>query len=112
MSDVPSLLLADARATLLRRVVSVAGKGDTEEAFANWLVGHAHSSLSIDAAVTEATNASGAARSSCSVATLGYAAGIRQLTNEEERALKSGLSWIVDCDPVVRARRCRFAWMP
>ena len=102
MSDVPSLLLEDARTTLLRLVASVAGKGDTEESFVTWLVGNSLPSLGIEAAASAATTATGASRSASAVATLGYAAGIRQLSDDEDRALKSGLSWIANCDPVVR----------
>ena len=102
MSNVPSLLLEDAKATLLRRVDSVAGNGDIGEVFATWLLGQSHPSLSIEAVVTAAKNATGASRSASGVASLGYAADIRSLTKEESHSLESGLSWIVRCDPVVR----------
>ena len=83
MNHVPSILLDDVRATLLREVSSAVGKHDLSEAFAAWLVGGAVPSLSAIGAMEASIEATGASRTASAVATLGYAANMEDLSEGE-----------------------------
>jgi hypothetical protein len=102
MSNVTSILLDDARATLFRELSSAVGKHDIYEAFAKWLVGDAIPGLSIDGATEAAVEATGASRTVSVVATLGYASSMRELNDKESRSLQAGIEWVIGCEPVVR----------
>lgn len=102
MSDVPSQLLDDVRATLLREITSAVGKHDLSEAFAAWLVGEAAPGLSAKGAMRSAAEATGASRTASAVATLGYASSIAELAGTDLQALQAGIEWVIGCEPVVR----------
>lgn len=102
MSNVTSILLDDARATLLRELGSTVGKHDIYEAFAAWLVGDAVPGLSIVGAIEAAVAATGASRTASVVAILGYASSMKELNEKENRCLQSGIDWVVGCEPIVR----------
>ena len=101
MSDVPAILLDDARQTLLREIAPAVGRKDLHEVFAAWLVPEVVPGLSIDGALGIAAKASGAERHSTHVAVLGLAAQVRSLGESEKQALVSGLTWLVNREPFV-----------
>lgn len=102
MSNITSLLLDDTRATVLRELSSAVGKDDIYAAFAAWLVGNTVPGLSIAGATEAAMKATGAGRTASLVATLGYAASMKDLNEEEIRCLQAGIEWVIGCEPIVR----------
>jgi REase_DpnII-MboI len=102
MSEVTSILLDDARVTLLRELSSAVGKHDIYEAFAAWLVPDTIPGLIIEGATEAAVEAAGSSRTASGVATLGYASGMKELNEKESRCLQSGIEWVVGCEPIVR----------
>jgi len=102
MNHVPSILLDDVRATLLREVSSAVGKHDLSEAFAAWLVGGAVPSLSAIGAMEASIGATGASRTASAVATLGYAANMEDLSEKASLCLQTGIEWVIGCEPIVR----------
>jgi hypothetical protein len=102
MSSVSSILLDDARATLLRELRSVVGKCEISEAFAAWFVPDTLPGLNIEGAITAAVEAIGASRTATAVAALGYGSCTRELNEAENRRLKEGIEWVIGCEPIVR----------
>lgn len=103
MSDpAQTVLIEDARTVLVREVSPAVGRTDLQAAFAAWLVPGAAPGLSLDAAVGEATKATGAARSAEHVAVLALAAQTRVPNETERAALVAGLNWLTGREPVVR----------
>jgi hypothetical protein len=101
MSDVPTILLDDARQALVREIASAVGRKDLHEGFAAWLVPGAVPGLGIDGVAEAAAKASGAERHFAHVAVLGLAAQVRTLGEKEREALVAGLNVTVNREPVV-----------
>lgn len=101
MSDVHSILIDDARQSLVREVAPVVGRKDLHEAFAAWLCPGAVPGIGIDGAVEVAVKAVGAERTFAHVAVLGLAAQVRTLADKEREALVAGLNVTVNREPVV-----------
>ena len=101
MSDVHTILIDDARQSLLREIAPVAGRNDLHEAFAAWLVPGVVAGLGINGAAEFAARAVGAERQFTHVAILGLAAQVRTLSDNEKEALVAGLNVTINRDPVV-----------
>ncbi len=101
MSDVQDFLIDDARRALLRQIRSIIGRNDLQEAFAVWLLRDPVPGLGLDGVLDAAFKATGAERTYRHVAILGLAAQVRDLSQEQQESLASGLSWMVCRDPVV-----------
>ena len=101
MSNVQTILIDDARQSLLREIAPVAGRNDLHEAFAAWLVPGVVPGLGINRAAEVAVKVSGAERHFAHVAILGLAAQVRTLSGKEKEALAAGLNVTVNREPVV-----------
>jgi hypothetical protein len=101
MSDVHTILIDDARQSLLREIAPVVGRNDLHEAFAAWLVPGAVPGLGINGAAEFAAKAAGAERHFTHVAILGLAAHVRSLCDKEKEALVTGLNVTINREPVV-----------
>jgi len=101
MSDIHSILIDDARQSLLREIVPAVSRKDLHEAFAAWLLPGVIPGLGIDGAADVAANASGAERHFAHVAILGLASQIRSLSDKEKEALINGLGVTINREPVV-----------
>lgn len=101
MSDIQTILIDDARQSLLREIAEVAGRNDLQEAFVAWLCPDVMPGIGIDRAVEVAVKAAGAERSFTHVAVLGLAAQVRTLTPKETESLIAGLNVTLSREPVV-----------
>ncbi len=101
MSSIQNILIDDARRALLREISPVIGQNDLQEAFAAWVVRDAVPGLGLDGALDTAIKTTGAERNYRHVAVLGLAAQVRDLCQEHQESLDSGLNWMVCRDPVV-----------
>jgi hypothetical protein len=101
MSDVQTVLIDDARQSLLREIAPVVGQNNLQEAFAAWLVPSVVSGLGIEGAADLAVKVTGAERHFSHIAVLALAAQVRGLSNPEKQPLISGLNWILNREPIV-----------
>jgi REase_DpnII-MboI len=101
MSDVHTILIDDARQTLLREIAPMAGRNNLHEAFAAWLAPGVVPNLGVNGAAEFAAKAAGAERHFTHVAILGLAAQVRSLSVKEREALVAGLNVTVNREPVV-----------
>lgn len=101
VSDVQTILIDDARQSLLREITNVVGRNDLQDSFVAWLCPGIVSSVVIDQAAEAAVKAAGAERNFAHVAVLGLAAQVRKLTSKEAEALADGLNVTLRREPIV-----------
>jgi len=101
MRGVNEILLADACASLLRRLSDLAGQHNLDEAFAAWLLPTENIGLDLKATARNAMGHEGAARVYQDVAILGFHADTGLVDDAEVEALENGLLWLAGRPSVV-----------
>lgn len=99
MSMVSEVLLEDAHVSLVRKITTVFGQNNLEEAFVAWLLPGQIVGLSIAGSIRLAAAHTGAERSYQDVAMLGFAATICPTENDQQSALLAGLQWLAGREP-------------
>lgn len=110
MSSATGLLYSDIRASLLREVGNVAGRGNLEEAFSAWLLRDNAPLLDLTGPARAAAAKSGAQRGYQDVAVLGFAAAAGVLERGQEKTLIAGLKWIAGRSPFVEGSPAGFCF--
>lgn len=101
MSTASEVLLKDARATLVQKVVGVIGRNNLDEAFAAWLLPQQSAELTIYGSVRLATARIGAERYYQDVAILGYTSAVCSMEPDQQNVLHAGLQWIAGREPFI-----------
>jgi len=101
MKDITSLLLSDARITLIRELESSDTESAVERQFAQAVLKRAVPSVAIRTELEDAIKASGAIRTYKHVAILGFAAWAGLLDEYGSQVLLEGLRWTFGRAPIV-----------
>ncbi|MEO0519218.1 MAG: hypothetical protein AAF171_18160 [Cyanobacteria bacterium P01_A01_bin.116] len=101
---VEELLLDDAEKALQKRLKSLCGKGNLEEAFAAWLLIQSALPFELDTLACQVAEHRGGQRGYQDVAILGFAAASGLLLEENQTALREGLIWILGREPLMNGQ--------
>ena len=112
LSAFADALLTDIESELSRFVSGALGQHLMDDAFAAWVLGPLDGGRSCAAAALEARSHLGAQRTYRDVATMGYAIGAGDTSQDTVSSLASGLEWVAGRQPVIEGRPVEFVQDP